>query len=439
MGDGAAGAPGWWSRASCSTWPAVARHPARPGLPTRSRRGARDASRVATTPSIPGFPGPPWRRSAEAGSRLGSGLGSAEAVGRLDQPVDGARLHGGVAGVGDDVEVGFRPAPVELPGRDHRTDHVVATLDDHRRDVTDPVDAVEELIRMTEERAVDEVVALDPGDGLRELAAPETLDQGRVGAELARRSLPDAPCAGGAGADRGVGARQLPVVGGDEVVALGWRDGSEVLLPRVGKDEARAFLVAPADLLGADEADAAQDERAHPVGMGLGVGEGERRAPRAAEDDPALHAELGPDPLHVRDQLPGRVLVQARVRPALAAAALVEEHDPIGGGVEELALERLRPAAGAAVDEADGKPVGVPRLLVVDLVDSRDLEEAVVVGLGRRVELAHGDGSFTPESTPSARASARLHAPAAQRSLTARRFGKILGRSRARAPRRRAG
>src|SRR5262249_56594954 len=105
-------------------------------------------------------------------------------------------------------------------------------------------------------------------------------------------------------------------------------------------------------------------------------------------------------PLHVTNQVPGRVLVQARVRAALAAAALVEEDDPIGGGVEELALERLRPAAGAAVDEADGKPVGVPRLLVVDLVDPRDFEEAVVVRLDRRGGHAAGGGGRFPPSTP---------------------------------------
>ena len=77
---------------------------------------------------------------------------------------------------------------------------------------------------------------------------------------------------------------------------------------------------------------------------------------------------------------------------ALAASPLVEEHDPVRGGVEELPLERLGSAAWAAVHEKDRLAVGVARLLVVELVEVGDLQVPLLVGLEGRIELAHEPG-----------------------------------------------
>ena len=61
----------------------------------------------------------------------------------------------------------------------------------------------------------------------------------------------------------------------------------------------------------------------------LGVGERERRAPRPTENQPALDAEVFAQLLHVGDEMPGRVVDEARVGAAAPASALVEHHDPV--------------------------------------------------------------------------------------------------------------
>ena len=43
----------------------------------------------------------------------------------------------GVAGVRDQVELGLRPPPVQIPRAHHRADDVVAPLDDDAGDVAD--------------------------------------------------------------------------------------------------------------------------------------------------------------------------------------------------------------------------------------------------------------------------------------------------------------
>src|SRR5262249_10869813 len=124
----------------------------------------------------------------------------AEEVRGLHQAIDDAWLHGRVPGVGDDVVLRFRPAPVEIPGGDRRAHDVVAPLDDDARDMPDPLDVVEQLIRMAQERAVDEVVALDPRERIREIGPCGVGDDLRVRAQPARRALPDTPGARRAGA-----------------------------------------------------------------------------------------------------------------------------------------------------------------------------------------------------------------------------------------------
>src|SRR5262249_5795018 len=148
----------------------------------------------------------------------------------------------------------------------------------------------------------------------------------------------------------------------------------DVILPGVGEEGVGAALVEPVDLLLAQHEDTAQHELGDALGVLLGVRERERAAPGAAEHLPAIDLEVLAEALHVGDEVPGGVVVEAGVGPALAAAALVEQDDAVSLGVEEAALLGLGATAGASVDKDGRLAVGVARLLEVDLVDASDAE-----------------------------------------------------------------
>ena len=185
----------------------------------------------------------------------------------------------------------------------------------------------------------------------------------------------------------GSSARQAPVVGAQQVAALGLGDRREVVLPRVrGRCAGAAVLVEPVELPAAQQEDAAQHELGHALRVRLGVGERERRAPRAAEHLPALDAEVLAQRLDVGDEVPGRVVVEARVRRALAAAALVEQHDAVARRIEEAAHLRVGPAARPAVQEHRRLAVRVAALLEVELVDVGDAQKARAVRFDRWIK-----------------------------------------------------
>ncbi len=87
-----------------------------------------------------------------------------------------------MAGVGDDLEVGLGPGVGELLGGRQRADHVVAALDDRRRQVADARQIAQELA-VLQETAVHKVVALEAGQLLRDLPRirhlPAAIVQGR--------------------------------------------------------------------------------------------------------------------------------------------------------------------------------------------------------------------------------------------------------------------
>ena len=124
--------------------------------------------------------------------------------------------------------------------------------------------------------------------------------------------------------------------------------------------------------------------------MRLGVGEGEGRTPGAAEDLPLRDAEVLAELLDIGHEVPRRVRLQARVRRALPAAALVEEDDPVLLGVEEPPHLAVRSAAGSAVEEDDRLARRVPALLEVELVQVGDAEPSGPVRLDLGVEPADG-------------------------------------------------
>ena len=165
-------------------------------------------------------------------------------------------------------------------------------------------------------------------------------------------------------------------------------DRRQIMLPRVGKDLARALLIEPVELAPAQQEDAAQDERRAAIRVRLGVGKRQGAAPAPAEHDPPVDAEMLAQLLDVGDEIPGRVLPKLRERRALAAAALVVQHDAPLLRIEVAVVDGLDAAARAAVQEDERLAVRVAVLLVVDRVQLRDVQVARAVGLRLGKEIA---------------------------------------------------
>ena len=117
-------------------------------------------------------------------------------------------------------------------------------------------------------------------------------------------------------------------------------------------DSARRVVVTPANT------------SAHPLRVALRVGQPERDAPRDAEHEPAVDAEVRPQPLQVGDQvsvvLASRSAPDRPVRRAAPAAALVEQDDAVRGRVEEAPLPGRAARARAAVEHDGGLAAGFP-------------------------------------------------------------------------------
>ena len=83
----------------------------------------------------------------------------------------------------------------------------------------------------------------------------------------------------------------------------------------------------------------------------------------------------------------GGVVAEFPDRRGPPGAALVEDHDPVMGRIEEAPVRRDRPRAGPAVEEDHRRPVGVAGDLPVEIVQGIDGESSAVMGLDRGIQL----------------------------------------------------
>jgi len=120
-----------------------------------------------------------------SGERSGQApsLHSREPVRGIDEPIHNPRLSDGVARVGDHVQLGLGPGPVQVPGAGQGADDVVAPLDDDPRDMADFSYVPQELV-LLQEGMVDKVMAFNAGEGQAELVLPEPSGQALVKEEL---------------------------------------------------------------------------------------------------------------------------------------------------------------------------------------------------------------------------------------------------------------
>src|SRR5262249_29677713 len=155
--------------------------------------------------------------------------------------------------------------------------------------------------------------------------------------------------------------------------------------------------------------------------MRLGVGERERRAPRATEHLPALDAEVLAQLLDIVDEMPCRVLIDASMRRGAAAATLVEQHDAVAVRVVIATHDGGGTAARSAMQQQGGVAARVAAFLVVELVQCGNLEPARAVGSDLRIKAE----AFAGRYLTLIHGVAILHhgAPVGEWMLLARRLG----------------
>ena len=142
--------------------------------------------------------------------------------------------------------------------------------------------------------------------------------------EFGEGALISVPDVRGGGLDCSVGTGEALDVSGQGIVTLLDREVIAERFEKLGAEYLRSFDEGPFGLFICSEKEGAQDEAGYAVGVFFGIGERERRPPRAANDRPFLYAEMFADHFQVGDQMGGRVGAAGEVGVAAAGAALVD-------------------------------------------------------------------------------------------------------------------
>src|SRR6185437_621270 len=122
-----------------------------------------------------------------------------------------------MAGVGNDVQLRFRPGSMQIPGARKRANNVVPALNNNSGNASNRADILDQIIVGTEEGVVHEVVAFDSGEGEGKLRISKLLNHGGVEEKLGGTSFPDTPGAGRLQTNCLIIARQPAVISADHV------------------------------------------------------------------------------------------------------------------------------------------------------------------------------------------------------------------------------
>src|SRR3546814_19865744 len=106
---------------------------------------------------------------------------------------------------------------------------------------------------------------------------------------------------------------------------------------------------------------------------------------------------MGPQPLYIRDQVPGRVRLQARIRGRFAATTLIEEQEVVSLRIELAPMLGRDAAARSAMQEQGRLRSLRSASLEIDLMAVTDVEHTGLIGVDGRIERAlHRCPSFPP-------------------------------------------
>ena len=92
--------------------------------------------------------------------------------------------------------------------------------------------------------------------------------------------------------------------------------------------------------------------------------------------------------LDVGDEIPRRIVCEFGARRGTSASALIEQHDAVVLRIEEAPAFRIASRAGATVQKHNRLAVRIAALLVIQRMQIRHGEHAVIVGLDIGIQRA---------------------------------------------------
>ena len=143
---------------------------------------------------------------------------------------------------------------------------------------------------------------------------------------------------------------------------------------------------------GAAQEDAAQHQGQHPVRMGFGIHQSQRRSPGTTEHQPAIDAESFADDFHIGDQCLRVITLQTGMGRGPSATTLVEQYNTVPFGIEKPAVIQLTARTRAAMHKHCRQTVRVTAFFHVQAVPVSDRNGVRLPGLNRWKQRLHGMG-----------------------------------------------
>ncbi len=97
---------------------------------------------------------------------------------------------------------------------------------------------------------------------------------------------------------------------------------------------------------------------------------------------------MGAQLLDIVDKIPSSVVLEARKGEAFATTSLVEEDDPVEGGIEERSVIGIDADAGPAMEKEDRFSFGIATLFKIETMAPIDREISGPIGLDKGIEGA---------------------------------------------------
>ena len=101
------------------------------------------------------------------------------------------------------------------------------------------------------------------------------------------------------------------------------------MLPGLGENARGLAVEEPVHVFVASQKDTSQNQTHHTFGMRLRIGKRQGRTPGSTKHDPAINFQEFTNFFKIGNQIPGRVLFQARMRSRFSATALIKEDDAV--------------------------------------------------------------------------------------------------------------